>query len=83
MLPTDYFSSICFPEVLSSHFVSLKKNHQIILQPNVQNTGRKKKKRKKKAPIFELEDLYFSPGFSTYHLGDLILNIQSLTSSTF
>ena len=43
--PADYFSSICLPEVLSSLSKKKKKNHQIILSPDLQNIGLKKKKK--------------------------------------
>ena len=55
--PADYFSSICLPEVLSS--LSKKKK-----KPSNYSVTRSSKywfKKKKKAPIFELENLDFSP----------------------
>lgn len=45
-------------------------------QIDLQNIGQKKKKR---APIFELENRDFSPGFTASYLGDSILGTQGLT----
>ena len=60
--PADYFSSICLPQVLSS--LSKKKKiiilfyHQIF---KILFKEKKQNKTKQRAPIFELENLDFSP----------------------